>query len=128
MKPPIERPTIATVRADGSPHVVPVWYRWDGERILVWTTDRRAWVKNVIRDRRVSVSVQEAAPPYAAVLLHGRAAARTGPDEEITAEIRRITQRYIPPAEVDAYVAGWPRLRTIVAVHPQSLTGWSRGY
>jgi PPOX class probable F420-dependent enzyme len=119
---------LGCVRRDGSPHVVPLWYRWDGERILVWTTETRGWVKNVIRDPRVSVSVQEGAPPFAAVIAHGHAETTTGDDRWISDEILRITRRYIPSDEVEAYVAGWPDLRTIVAVVPESVNGWSRGY
>jgi PPOX class probable F420-dependent enzyme len=120
--------SVATVRGDGSPHVVPVWYRWHAERVLVWTTETRAWVRNVRRDARVSVSVHETAPPFAAVLLRGAAEVHTGADAWITDEILAITRRYVPAAEVDAYVAGWAQLRTIVSVRPETITGWSRGY
>jgi nitroimidazol reductase NimA-like FMN-containing flavoprotein (pyridoxamine 5'-phosphate oxidase superfamily) len=37
---------IATVRADGSPHAVPVWYSWDGQSVSIWTDRDRAWVRN----------------------------------------------------------------------------------
>jgi PPOX class probable F420-dependent enzyme len=119
---------VGTIRGDGSPQVVPVWYRWDGERFLVWSTETRAWVRHLRRDPRIAVSVQETTPPFAAALLRGAAEVHTGAAAWITDEIRAITRRYIATAEVDAYVAGWGELRTIVSLRPETITGWSRGY
>ena len=119
---------IGTIRHDGSPHVVPVWYRYDGETVRIWTTETRGWVRNLQRDSRVGFSVQEPGPPYAAVVLHGRADVRTSGDVKVSEEILRITRRYIEEAEVERYVARWERLRTIVTVHPERVSAWSRGY
>jgi PPOX class probable F420-dependent enzyme len=62
---------IATLMRDGSPHLVPVWYSYDGESILIWTDKTRAWPKNVMRDGRVALSVQDDRPPFAALVLRG---------------------------------------------------------
>jgi PPOX class probable F420-dependent enzyme len=123
----LERPllgVVSTLMADGSPHQVPVWYRWDGERIHIWTHDERLWVRNVLRDPRVAFSVQEPAPPFAAVAMRGQAEV----DHDDPDEIRRITGRYIEPAEVEEYVSAWPGLRTLVRIRPAHLRGWARGY
>ena len=103
--------TVATIRDDGSPHVVPVWYRFDGRAVHIWTHHKRVWVTNLMHDNRVAFSVQEAQPPYAAVILRGRADVVMGEDEEISAEIRRITARYIAAPDVASYIQGWPELR-----------------
>jgi PPOX class probable F420-dependent enzyme len=118
---------VATLRRDGAPHAVPVWFRWDGAAARIWTDERRAWVRNALRDPRIAFSVQEIEPPYAAVVMHGRAEIATG-GEDTDAEIRRITRRYIDAADVERYVAGWAHLRTIVAVRPDSVSSWGRGY
>jgi PPOX class probable F420-dependent enzyme len=119
---------VGTIRRDGSPHVVPVWYRYDGGAVHIWTTETRGWVRNLTRDSRVAFSVQEPGPPYAAVVLRGRAEVRTSGGAEISEEIRRITRRYIDEAEVEQYVAGWEHLRTIVTIQPDRISAWSRGY
>jgi hypothetical protein len=54
---------VATVRADGSPHAVPVWYSWDGRAVNVWTDAGRVWVRNLSRDPRVAFTVQQSGPP-----------------------------------------------------------------
>jgi PPOX class probable F420-dependent enzyme len=127
-----ERPAmlgvVGTLRRDGSPHLVPVWYRYDGESVHVWTTDERAWVRHLLRDDRVAFTVLEPAPPYGAVVMHGRAEVATSDAAEISDEIRRITRRYIEEPEIESYIAGWEHLRTIVTIRPERMTAWGRGY
>jgi PPOX class probable F420-dependent enzyme len=120
--------TVGTLRASGSPHVVPVWFRWDGEAVRIWSDEGRGWVRNVRRDPRVAFSVQEPQPPFAAVVMHGRAESRTSDTDDVSAEIRRITRRYIAETEADEYVAGWAHLQTIVTIRPDSISSWRRGY
>lgn len=118
---------VATVRADGSPHAVPVWYSWDGCTVNVWTDTERAWVRNLLRDPRVAFTVQESMPPYGAVTMRGRAEASTTGDD-IGEDIRRIVCRYLAEDESEPYVAAWSHLRTIVRIHPGTIRAWSRGY
>jgi PPOX class probable F420-dependent enzyme len=119
---------VGTLRGDGSPHVVPVWYRYDGEAVYIWSDEGRGWVADLVRDPRVAFSVQELEPPYAAVVMHGSAEVRTSDGEDVSEEIRRITSRYIEPPEVENYIAGWGHLRTIVTIQPERITSWARGY
>lgn len=64
---------IATVREDGRPHVVPIWFMLDGDDLIftAWSTSVK--VKNILRDGRVAICVDEDAPPFHYVLLEGRA-------------------------------------------------------
>ena len=119
---------VGTVRADGSPHIVPVWYHYDDEFVNIWTHAERGWVKNLARDNRVAFSVQEDKPPFAAVLLRGWAEIITGDTQEVTAEIRRITERYVEAASVDSYIRSWTHLKTIVRIKPEKIVAWGRGY
>jgi PPOX class probable F420-dependent enzyme len=118
---------IATVRADGSPHAVPVWYSWDGHAVSIWTDHDRAWVRNLRRDPRVAFTAQQALPPYGAVIMRGRVEI-SAPGADVDGDIRRIARRYLPEDECDAYIAAWPRLRTVVRVHPDTIHAWGRGY
>ena len=118
---------VATTRRDGRPHAVPVWYRYDGERVLVWTSDERAWVKHLRRDARVSVTIGEATAPFGAVLIDGTASYHEG-EPWIAEEIRAITERYIPVGEVDAYIERWADLGGMVAIKPDRVVSWGSGY
>ena len=44
------------------------------------------------------------------------------------AEVRRITERYIAAAEVDAYIEPWSMLDTMCVIHPEKFISWERGY
>jgi PPOX class probable F420-dependent enzyme len=127
----LERPLLGVVcalRRDGSPHPVPVWYRYDGQDVHIWTEERRAWVRNAKRDPRVAFVVAEMEPPYAGMIIRGEASVRTLADDATAAEIRAITRRYIPTDEVEEYVARWPGLHTILTIHPSAVSSWTVGY
>jgi PPOX class probable F420-dependent enzyme len=117
---------VGTLRRDGSPHLVPVWFRWDGTAVTIWTTEERAWVRNLMRDPRTALSVQTFEAPYPAVVMRGAATVATA-DAATMDEILAITRRYVPAEGVDRYVADWPNLRTIVRVVPDHTASWSAG-
>ena len=123
-----ERPArlgvVGTLGRDGSPHVVPVWYRWDGEAVTIWADEPRIWVQNLLRDDRVAFSVHEEDWPFPAVVLRGRAEVVVGDTPFVREEIRRITRRYVPEDGVEAYVARWAALETIVTIRPERITSW----
>jgi PPOX class probable F420-dependent enzyme len=116
---------IATVRGDGSPHIVPVWFRWHAGAVTIWTTETRTWVRNLRRDPRVAFSVQTFEDPYPAVMMRGAATVATAHDAATAEEIRAITRRYIVPEDVEGYIARWPDLRTIVTIAPAHIVSWS---
>ncbi|MHB1510175.1 MAG: TIGR03618 family F420-dependent PPOX class oxidoreductase [Acidimicrobiales bacterium] len=118
---------VGTLRHDGSPSLTPVWFRWDGASVKIWTTDSRVWVRNLQRDPRVAFSVQTFEAPYPAVVIRGRASLRSGDDAATVEEIRAITRRYVGPEEVETYISDWPALRTIVTIVPDRVTSWSEG-
>lgn len=66
---------LATVRADGSPHVAPIWFTFDhatGDLVfMTWHTSLKA--RSMRRDPRVSVGVDDETFPFAWARLDGRA-------------------------------------------------------
>ncbi|MFN8534103.1 MAG: PPOX class F420-dependent oxidoreductase [Dehalococcoidia bacterium] len=72
---------LATVRADGCPHVAPVWFVLDGEEV-VFTTDANT-VKgvNLSRTGRAALCVDEETPPFAYVLLEGNVSISSDPGD-----------------------------------------------
>jgi len=118
---------IATLRRDGSPHIVPVWFWWNAGAVTIWTTETRVWVQNLLRDPRVAFSVQTFEEPYPAVMVRGTATIATVDDAATAEEIRAITRRYIVPQDVEGYIAHWPDLRTIVTIIPAHIVSWSAG-
>lgn len=50
---------VGTIQPDGSPQMSPVWVKRDGDQLLFSTTVDRRKKKNLDRDPRVSVVVQD---------------------------------------------------------------------
>ena len=118
---------VATVGAKGGAHSVPVWYRFTAGSFRIWTDGSRQWVKNARRNPQVSIAVAEHEAPFAAVIAHGTADIEVDPPE-LENDIRAIVERYIPESEVDAYIAQWAALRTIVRIEALQIRAWGRGY
>ncbi|GAB6939770.1 TIGR03618 family F420-dependent PPOX class oxidoreductase [Isoptericola variabilis] len=63
---------LATLLPDGSPHSVPLWVAWEGDRLAFLTGPRSQKARNVDRDPRVAVSVTHTERPWEMALLRGR--------------------------------------------------------
>ena len=86
---------VSSLRSDGYPQSTPVWYRYDGETIIIWTDKNRHWVKNVMRNNRVSFSIQDDAPPFAALTLRGKGEVVDQLNDSGLKEAKDICRRYI---------------------------------
>jgi len=93
---------LATVRKDGSPHVVPVWVAVDG-RTLVFTTGVDSLkAKAMTRDPRVSMCFDDEAPPFAFVTMSGTVEMRQDLDEMLR-WTTHIGGRYMGDDRADEY-------------------------
>lgn len=72
---------LATVRADGRPHVVPIWFVLDGETLIFTTGASTLKGRTMLRDPRVSLCVDDESPPYAFVMVEGTVATSDDLDE-----------------------------------------------
>nr|BFD86180.1 PPOX class F420-dependent oxidoreductase [Streptomyces sp. Xyl84] len=64
---------LTTVRADGSPHVAPVWFLLDGDDVVFNTGKDTVKGGNLARDGRFALCVDDDRPPFAFVVVQGRA-------------------------------------------------------
>ena len=105
---------VATLRNDGSVQVAPVWVDVQDGLAVVNSAEGRAWPRNLERDPRVTLSVQNAENPYEYVEIRGRVAERTheGADEHINS----LAKKYLG---VDEYPYRQPgEQRVIIRVEP----------
>jgi PPOX class probable F420-dependent enzyme len=72
---------VATVMDDGRPHVMPVWFVVDGEQLVFTTGAASVKGRNLRRDARIAVLVDDQTPPYAFVHVRGRVTLHEDPDE-----------------------------------------------
>src|SRR5258708_2253683 len=88
---------LATVRADGRPHVAPVWFDLDGDTLVFNTNEATIKGKNIVRDPRIMLCVDDEKPPFAFVLFEGTAQITTPTPEEALYWSTRIAGRYMGP-------------------------------
>ncbi len=72
---------VATTMASGQPHVMPVWFVLDGEQIVFTTGRDSVKGRDLRRDPRLALIVDDDTPPYAFVHIRGKAAISEDPDE-----------------------------------------------
>jgi PPOX class probable F420-dependent enzyme len=63
---------LATVRSDGRPHVAPVWYVVDDDDCVVFNTGAGTVKgRNLARDGRAAICVDDDRPPFSFVVVEG---------------------------------------------------------
>lgn len=93
---------LATVRPDGRPHVVPIWFDLDGDTLVFMTGQTTIKGMNIQRDPRVCICVDDETPPFAFVQVEGRAALSADADE-LLYWATRIGGRYMGADQAEAY-------------------------
>lgn len=64
---------LASHNPDGSIHLAPAWFLYDGGSILIGTQSISRKARNVAADPRVTVLVDKEAPPFKGVIIYGDA-------------------------------------------------------
>ena len=93
---------LATVRKDGRPHVVPIWFHLDGNTLVFTTGEKTVKAANMQRDPRVSICVDDETPPYAYIQIEGLASFSEDSDALLT-WATRIGGRYMGDTQAEAF-------------------------
>jgi PPOX class probable F420-dependent enzyme len=117
---------LATTGPAGSPHLAPVWYRWDGESFTVSTVRTSVKVADLRRDPRLAVCVDDqVCGDY--LTAYGRGELIED-EERVAALSRPLLLKYLQPDEASAR---WPRInatgaRVVIRVVPEQVS-WRAG-
>jgi PPOX class probable F420-dependent enzyme len=97
---------VGVVRADGTPHVAPVWFLIDTadgvDRILFNTGANTVKGKALRRDRRFAMAVDHAEPPYSYAMFYATASIVDDPTEMLPWSVR-IAARYMGEDRAEEY-------------------------
>lgn len=94
---------VATLDPDGSPRPAVVWYRVEGDTLIVNSADGRRWPANLRRDQRIALTVEDG---YRYVQLIG--SVEIDDDQEVAqADIAEMARRYhaADPARAERLIA-----------------------
>ena len=118
---------VASTRADGSPHVAPVWFSADGtpESFVIQFTTSASSVKGRIlqHDNRVALTVDDPHPPFAFVIVEGTVEVSEDPSRLLEVATR-LGEKYMGPDRAVEFgkrnaVAG----ELLATVHPVKVIG-----
>ena len=116
--------TLVTLREDGSPGAAPLWFEWDGTRVLMFSPWSTAKVQRLMVEPRCAVSI--ASPigqPPAWVTVEGIATVTPGGMDLA----RRLAPLYYRAEAAAAALERWesaPDDLALLAVTPQRITHW----
>jgi F420H(2)-dependent biliverdin reductase len=77
---------LATVRPDGTPHLVPIWFAWVAGKIYLCTGADSVKVRNLGQNPQVSIALEDGTQP---IVIEGRAQTIGQADAAIIAEFQR---------------------------------------
>jgi PPOX class probable F420-dependent enzyme len=108
---------LATLNADGSPQVTPVWVDFDGTNVVINTARGRVKAKNLAREPRVAVSIADPENPYRYLGIQGRVVEMT--ENGGDAHIDKMAKKYLGK---DTYPFRAPgEVRVIVKIAPEKV-------
>ena len=120
----LEQPLVAvlaTLRADGSVLLSPVWHEWRDGAFQVWVGERDVKAKHLRRDPRASIVVGESTPPLRGIEVRGSAQlVEEGAFEVAVA----VASRYIGRERATAYVGAAGSHPLIARIAPGDLRVW----
>lgn len=95
---------LGTINKDGTPHVVPIWYTVDKQNNIIFNTGSESVkAKNIRRDNRVRLCVDDQAPLFSFVIIDGIAQIERNESDEIYKWAKNIAARYMGDDKSEAY-------------------------
>ena len=95
---------LGTINKNGSPHIVPIWFTLDNKDNILFTTgDTSVKAKNIHRDNRVRLCVDDQVPLFSFVTIDGIAEIISNKPEELFKWAKIIAARYMGNVKAEEY-------------------------
>jgi PPOX class probable F420-dependent enzyme len=113
---------LASTMPDGSPHIAPIWYRFEDGAFLVLTDRASRKHRNVERDPRVVLCIDEEKPPYHTVIVRGTVEVAVSPGREWR---EALAVHYLGEEAGRAYTAANDSPNNVLLrIVPERISGW----
>jgi PPOX class probable F420-dependent enzyme len=121
---------MATANREGQPHVVPVWYAWDGNTLWISAYADTRKVKDLQENPLISVAIDEVSQDgkMQAVILEGKAVLLHEPAELLKRQFTWIYSRYVGADHVSGPTyQDWINdpLNALIKLTPARISAWS---
>ena len=107
---------IATIGPDGAPQSSPVWFDWDGARLILGMVESRQKLRNLRRDPHVAASIVDPTNQNRYMEIRGLATFVPDPNREVLGRLMRKYTGTDNPSWLDS------NERIIVAIEPTHTT------
>ena len=100
---------LATVKEDGSSHVVPIWFVLEKKsrdkvgNIIFTTGSTSVKAINIQRDNRISICIDDQIPPFSFITIFGTAKIYPYRQKEVLKWATKIAERYMGKSNAEAY-------------------------
>ena len=100
---------LATVKEDGSSHVVPIWFVLEKKsrdkvgNIIFTTGSTSVKAINIQRDNRISICIDDQIPPFSFITIFGTAKIYPYRLKEVLKWATKIAERYMGKSNAEAY-------------------------
>ena len=113
---------LGSAMRDGSPHVSPIWYRFEGGDFLVLVERTSQKHRNVERDPRVVLCIDDEKAPYHTVLVRGRVTLEEAPGREWR---EAMAIHYLGEENGKRYIASSMHPNNVMLrITPEKVSGW----
>jgi PPOX class probable F420-dependent enzyme len=109
---------LATLMPDGTPQVTPVWVDYDGTHVRVNSARGRLKDKNMRRDKRVALSIQDPENAYRYIAVRGEVVEIT--EQGADADIDKLAKKYLGKDRYPFRSAG--EVRVIYKIRPEKVS------
>ena len=116
---------LATVGRDGTPHIVPVWYRYSNGRFYIGSNTGTAKARNVRHNPKGAFCIDTGvnSPDIVGLMGTGRARLILG-DGKVKPEARKILRRYFETLENTSARQLLDDTDCIIEITPQKTKSW----
>ena len=101
---------LAYVWMDGTPRVVPIWFHWNGQNIVMASPPKAPKLKALAKNPKVSLTIDDNTFPHKVLLIRGTA--RLEPLQGVVPEYEAAAKRYFDAATASAWLT---QLRSMVS-------------
>jgi PPOX class probable F420-dependent enzyme len=116
---------LTTASADGRPHVVPIWFGWDGQTFLVFTKPEARKARNIRSNPAVMLALGDPLADFDVLLVEAQAEVLVRPSVDVASSsfIRTYSERMAAIGlSRDDFVATYS---LAIRIRPTRFLGWA---